>query len=126
MSQGQDNCPFCIDYGEAICSHEHCYGVYDANPVSPGHALVIARRHVASFLDLTPGEYQDMWAGLVVVTRVIRERFSPDGFNYGINDGQAAGQTIYHVHLHVIPRYRGDMGDPRGGVRHIIPGRGCY
>ena len=126
MSGIEGNCPFCAGGQEVIYGNGHCYAIYDANPVSLGHALVITRRHVASFMDLRPGEYQDMLEVLGEVLRIVRERFSPHGFNYGVNDGQVAGQTIFHVHLHVIPRYEGDVGDPRGGVRHVIPGRGFY
>ena len=126
MTQDRDKCPFCSNDGDIIYSNEHCYAIYDANPVSPGHALVITRRHVASFMDLTPGEHRDLLKGLEAVTSGVRETFSPDGFNYGVNDGPAAGQTIFHVHVHVIPRYQGDMDDPRGGVRHVIPERGHY
>jgi diadenosine tetraphosphate (Ap4A) HIT family hydrolase len=99
----------------------------DEYPVSRGHALIVPRRHVRSWFDATENER----AALLELVDRIRERLEasarkPDGYNIGINDGEAAGQTVWHLHIHLIPRYHGDVDDPRGGVRHVIPGRGNY
>ena len=100
--------------------------VRDAYPVTPGHTLIIPRRHVGSFFDLTPEERTGLLA-LVDETRAGLERcHQPQGYNIGINDGPAAGQTVPHLHIHLIPRYIGDQADPRGGVRWIIPDKADY
>lgn len=94
--------------------------------MSDGHAEVIPKRHVESFFDLSDEELAAIY-GLAKVTRdEIVEKHHPDAFNLGVNDGEAAGRTIHHVHLHLIPRYVGDVENPRGGIRHIIPGKGDY
>ena len=98
----------------------------DRYPVSEGHTLVIPTRHVATWFDATPAERMELWSAIDIVCEDLRSEFSPDGFNFGINSGKAAGQTVNHLHLHIIPRYDGDMDDPRGGVRHVIPSRGNY
>ena len=99
---------------------------FDGFPVSPGHALIIPRRHVASFFDLTQDERQDMFNMVDDVKRILDDRFHPDGYNIGVNIGEAAGQSIFHVHLHLIPRYSGDVPNPRGGVRGVIPHKQSY
>ena len=99
---------------------------FDGFPVSPGHALIIPRRHVASFFDLTQEERQDMFNMVDEVKRILDDRFHPDGYNIGVNIGEAAGQSIFHVHLHLIPRYSGDVPNPRGGVRGVIPHKQSY
>lgn len=99
---------------------------FDGFPVSPGHALIIPRRHVASFFDLTQDERQDMFNMVDEVKRILDDRFHPDGYNIGVNIGEAAGQSIFHVHLHLIPRYSGDVPNPRGGVRGVIPHKQSY
>ena len=97
-------------------------GLWDAFPVSPGHALLIPRRHVATWFDASVEEQRDLTSAIDVARRAILERYTPDGFNIGVNVGEAGGQTVTHLHVHVIPRYRGDVADPRGGVRGVIPG----
>ncbi len=101
-------------------------GVWDAFPVTEGHLLIVPHRHVPSWGDLQPSEQAAMLDGVGRAQALITERFSPDGFNVGFNEGTAAGQTIPHFHIHVIPRRAGDMEDPRGGVRHVIPHKGNY
>jgi len=120
-------CPFCHLAPERIIfSNEHAVAFEDAYPVSPGHALAIPRRHVGSWFDLAPEERLaildliDRLRARLVETRV------PAAFNIGMNDGQAAGQTVPHVHMHLIPRYEGDRPDPRGGVRWIFPDKAVY
>lgn len=107
-------------------SNEFAFAFFDANPASPGHALVVPRRVVASWFQTTADEQAALLDLVSVVKRDLDARFHPDGYNVGFNDGEAAGQTIFHLHVHVIPRYRGDMADPRGGVRHAVAGRGYY
>ena len=98
----------------------------DSYPVSKGHALIIPRRHVASFFETTDEERLAMLKLLDEVKAALDKEFKPDGYNIGINGGAAAGQTVMHLHIHLIPRYAGDRADPRGGVRWIIPEKAAY
>jgi diadenosine tetraphosphate (Ap4A) HIT family hydrolase len=98
----------------------------DAFPVSPGHTLVVPRRHVGSYFDCTPDERAAIWKLVEEVRGQIVSERGPDGFNVGINVGAAAGQTVLHAHVHVVPRFAGDVADPRGGVRGVIPGKALY
>ena len=100
--------------------------VRDAFPVSPGHTLIIPKRHVGSFFILSSDERTDLMALLNSAKIGVEAEFKPDGYNIGINDGPLAGQTVPHLHIHLIPRYKGDMSDPRGGVRWIIPDKADY
>lgn len=100
--------------------------LWDSYPLNPGHVLVVPRRHVASWFEATAEEREEMLRLADEARRIVTERHAPDAFNLGLNDGPAAGQTVPHVHLHLIPRYAGDVGDPRGGVRWIIPERAAY
>ena len=120
-------CPFCVISGDRILeANEGAFVVFDAYPVSPGHSLVICRRHVADVFDLTAAEMGDVLQ-LVRSTRARIDRtLQPAGYNVGVNVGKDAGQTVMHVHIHVIPRYRGDSVDPTGGVRAVIPGMARY
>ena len=99
---------------------------YDGFPVSPGHALIIPRRHVASYFDLTRQEREAMTQMMLDVKLKLDERFHPDGYNVGINVGEYAGQSVFHCHMHLIPRYKGDVSNPKGGVRGVIPGKQLY
>ena len=98
----------------------------DIYPISKGHALVVPRRHVASIFKLTACEQAAVWELAGKVRKLLAERYRPAGFNIGLNDGTAAGQTVGHAHIHVIPRYTGDAPDPRGGVRWVLPKRARY
>ena len=98
----------------------------DGYPVSRGHSLIVPRRHVGSFGEVSLDEQSAMLAMLRRVRAMLDAKLRPDGYNIGINDGAAAGQTVMHVHMHVIPRYRGDRPDPRGGIRWIIPEKADY
>ena len=111
---------------EVICETATCVAFYDGYPVSPGHALIIPKRHVASYFDLTNHEREAMNVMLQFVKQKIDERFHPDGYNIGINVNEAAGQSVFHVHMHIIPRYKGDVPNPKGGVRGVIPGKQSY
>ena len=98
----------------------------DSFPISPGHTLVIPKKHVADYFELTFEEQNELWQLVNRCKVILQDRFHPDGFNIGINVGEMAGQSIFHVHIHLIPRYKGDVKNPKGGVRHIIPGKGYY
>ncbi len=109
-----------------IDHNDSFYSFYDPNPVSRGHALVIPKRHVNSLDNLTSEEQSAFFNILDHVKKVIDETYHPDGYNIGVNNGRAAGQTIMHLHIHVIPRYEGDVPNPTGGIRNVIPGKGDY
>lgn len=121
-------CPFCKveSEREIIASSSLSIAFFDGFPVSPGHALIIPRRHVASFFDLTKDEQQDMLKLMDCVKSILDEKYHPDGYNVGVNVGEATGQSIFHVHMHLIPRYKGDVSNPRGGVRGVIPSKQNY
>jgi len=109
-----------------VASNELAFAIRDRFPVSPGHTLIITRRLVADWFAATSAEHAALLELLHVVRKQLDDELHPDGFNVGFNLGVAAGQTIQHLHVHVIPRFHGDMDDPRGGVRHVIPSRGNY
>ena len=121
------SCPFCsLPASRVIGENEHALWMRDAYPVSPGHSLVVPKRHIASFFEATLPEREAILA-LVDEARACAEaELRPDGYNIGINDGAAAGQTVAHLHVHLIPRYAGDVPDPRGGLRWVIPGKADY
>lgn len=122
------NCPFCKAEStrEIIASSLLSIAFFDGFPVSPGHALIIPKRHVSSFFDLSQEERQDLLNLADSVKQIVEERYHPDGYNIGVNVGEAAGQSIFHVHMHLIPRYQGDVPNPRGGVRGVIPDKQNY
>lgn len=122
-----DHCPFCQpDPARIIFQTDEFIGLWDGFPVSPGHALVIPRRHISTWFEATRAEQVALLEGIDRARQEILRRYEPDGFNIGINVQAAAGQTIFHLHIHVIPRYSGDQPDPRGGVRNVIPHKGNY
>ncbi len=117
-----DNCKFCNRENiEIIAENELAIAFFDACPVSEGHALVIPKRHVETYFEATPEEHGAISQLVGAVKDMLDEELNPDGYNIGSNVGPAAGQTIFHFHVHIIPRYRGDVEDPRGGVRKVIP-----
>ena len=121
------SCPFCsLPTERIIYSSQHGVIIRDGFPISPGHTLIIPRRHVDSFFNLTAEEKLDLLGMLETAKAGVDEEFNPDSFNIGINDGPAAGQTVPHLHIHLIPRYTGDVSDPRGGVRWLIPAKADY
>ena len=124
----EKDCVFCrLDADRTIlASSSLAFAIYDKFPVNPGHTLIIPKRHTANYFDLSAEEQQALFALLNEVKQQLAENYSPDGFNVGINVGEAAGQTVGHVHIHLIPRYNGDIANPRGGVRGVIPGRREY
>ena len=120
-------CPFCVlEPGLIIAENALAVAIRDAYPVNPGHALVVTRRHVASWFDVSPEERITMMSLVDEIKRLLEAIDPPAGYNIGLNVGEAAGQTVAHVHVHVIPRYVGDVDDPSGGVRFVIPARGDY
>lgn len=120
-------CPFCtLPATRIVKENEYAMWVMDAFPVSPGHSLVIPKRHVGSFFEVTQEERDALLALLDEAREAVSSQYSPDGYNIGINDGPAAGQTVPHLHIHLIPRYKGDLPDPRGGVRWVIPTKADY
>ncbi|OYU31332.1 MAG: HIT family protein [Comamonadaceae bacterium PBBC2] len=120
-------CAFChLPESRVIDSCQYGLVVRDGFPISPGHTLIIPKRHIASFFETTPDERNELLTLLDRAKENLITEFSPDGFNIGINDGLSAGQTIPHLHIHLIPRYLGDLTDPRGGVRWIIPEKAKY
>lgn len=121
------NCPFCILPKERIImSNSLGLVIRDGYPISPGHTLVIPHRHVGSFFELDSDERDSLLALLEESKHRLDKEFKPNGYNIGINDGPSAGQTVPHLHIHLIPRYNGDQEDPRGGVRWIIPEKAKY
>ena len=120
-------CAFCtLPPARVIGENTFAIAIRDGYPVSPGHTLLIPKRHAGSFFDLSEQERSDLLALLDSAKRAIDIEFQPQGYNIGINEGLAAGQTVPHLHVHLIPRYAGDLPDPRGGVRWVIPDKAKY
>jgi diadenosine tetraphosphate (Ap4A) HIT family hydrolase len=135
MLENKD-CPLCADKdcthkdmiiedGRAI-ENELAYVLTDSNPVSLGHCLIIPRRHVAEFFEATKEEKIALFDLIDEMKRIIDKRHHPDGYNIGVNIGKAAGQSVPHIHIHMMPRYVGDIENPRGGVRGVIPSKQKY
>lgn len=121
------SCPFCnIEESFVVSQNSAAIAFRDAFPIAEGHTLVIPREHVASIFDLSASDQASLWQLVAKVRSALAEQLSPAGFNIGVNDGEAAGQTVPHAHLHIIPRYQDDVPDPRGGVRWIIPEKAVY
>lgn len=121
------SCPFCdVPPDRILLGNAHAIALRDAFPISPGHTLIVPLRHVGSFFDATADQRAALLALLDEAKRGLDAEFAPASYNIGINDGPAAGQTIPHLHIHLIPRYDGDCADPRGGVRWIVPGKADY
>ena len=121
----QKYCPFC-DKANYEREGDLAFTKTDSYPVSKGHTLVIPKRHISSYFECTDDERLELWSLVEQVKTLLDSVFEPDGFNIGINIGAAAGQTVPHMQIHVIPRYSGDMDDPRGGVRGVIPDKQKY
>ncbi|RQD82137.1 MAG: HIT family protein [Methanocalculus sp. MSAO_Arc2] len=120
-------CPFCDPaLSEIVLANDLAYARFDLYPVSPGHLLLIPFRHVASFFEATEAEQAALMSLVHDTRRLLDTRYVPDGYNIGVNIGPAAGQSVMHLHVHVIPRYAGDMEEPKGGVRGVIPGKRRY
>lgn len=120
-------CPFCDpEAGRIQMANAVAVAVRDGFPVAEGHTLVVPRRHVAGLFELPADEQAGLWRLVAEVRADLAARLTPDGFTVGVNDGAAAGQTVPHAHVHVIPRRAGDVPDPRGGVRWVVPDKAAY
>jgi diadenosine tetraphosphate (Ap4A) HIT family hydrolase len=115
-----------IKAADYLFESERFFLIYDKFPVSPGHILIISKELKQDFFDLSLQEHLELFSLVEKAKTIISKSFKPDGYNIGMNCGEAAGQTVMHFHCHVIPRYEGDMRDPRGGVRHCVEGKGYY
>ncbi len=121
------DCPFCHQGSlTTLFATDWSIAFFDTYPVSPGHTLIVPKRHVSSYFNLSLDEKEDLWYSADRAKEILDERYRPDGYNLGFNIGEAAGQSIFHVHLHVIPRYRGDTPHPKGGIRGVIPDKQNY
>ena len=125
MANPNDPCLFCTPRG-ITRRNELAYCARDTYPVSPGHSLIMPFRHCASFFDLTDEEVAACMDLLAHERMALDDEFNPDGYNIGVNVSEAAGQGIFHVHIHLIPRYAGDSVRPQGGVRQILPEKAHY
>lgn len=126
MKLAKDSPFFPVAADRVILEGANCLAFFDRYPVSQGHALVVPDRPVLSLYELDEHMQAEIWDTVRRVREILEERFNPAGFNIGVNDGRAAGQTVPHAHVHVIPRYAGDVFDPRGGIRWVIPERARY
>lgn len=118
-------CPFC-DGRDVEIENELAYVLYDTYPVSPGHCLIVPNRHIAEYFEATAQEKLALWTLVDEMKLVIDQKYKPDGYNIGVNVGVTAGQSVPHIHVHLIPRYKGDMVNPKGGVRGVIPHKQKY
>ena len=122
-----DECIFCRDGNDRrILENEYAFAVFDSYPVSKGHMLIVPRRHFQSYFDCTPEERDAVWTLVGEAKLHLDELYEPGGYNVGINVGATAGQSVMHLHVHLMPRYAGDVPDPRGGVRGVIPEKQKY
>ena len=114
-------CIFCSpDANVVVLQNEYAYCRFDDYPVTPGHLLIIPFRHVSSFFAITEEEHAAMWNLVRLGKKYLDEVFQPEGYNIGINDGVVAGQTVKHLHIHLIPRYPGDINDPKEWVHRVL------
>ena len=121
------SCPFCnVADNDVVLKGDLCFAIYDRFPVNKGHILIIPHRHFSDYFDATPEEKREIISLIDEAKKLIEEKYNPDGFNIGINVGKYAGQTVMHMHVHLIPRYKGDIDDPTGGVRGVIPRKRKY
>ena len=118
-------CPFC-ETKERVLENDRAFALYDKYPVNQGHLLIITKRHVASYFDITHAEKKALDDLIIKGKEMLEEKYNPVGYNIGLNEGKSAGQTIEHLHVHLIPRYEGDIEDPTGGVRGVIPDKRIY
>ena len=123
----ETQCPFCaLDPARVVISDLEVIAVSDGYPVTEGHTLVIPRRHVTTLFQLPPEEQANIWVFVSRVRNFLAAKLNVENFNVGVNDGTLAGQTVPHAHIHIIPRREGDVPDPRGGVRWVIPRKAAY
>ena len=123
----QSTSPFlAIEPSAWVASNALAFAIPDQYPVSPGHTLIVPRRLVQTWFEASREEQSALFDLVGVVKSALDKELRPDGYNVGFNVGEAAGQTVMHLHVHLIPRFRGDVVDPRGGIRHVIPARGNW
>lgn len=124
------NCLFCDwknkEANRLITQSANFYARYDKFPANPGHCEIIPKKHLQSFFSLNQKQITECYRLIKKVKKLIDKKFKPHSYNIGVNEGEAAGRTIHHLHIHLIPRYTGDVKNPRGGVRNVIPGKGNY
>ena len=119
------DCVFCKKY-DLVHQGKLVFISQDRYPASPGHMLIVPDRHVPDYFDCRPDEITELWQMVHVAKQLVEKNHQPDSYNIGINVSKAAGQSVPHTHIHLIPRYQGDVDDPRGGVRSVIPARRTY
>lgn len=122
----RSDCIFCLPDREIIWEDKYFIAIYDKYPVSKGHVLLVPREHIPSLFDLPLKTFISSFLALHSIKTILDKLHNPDGYNIGMNLGKAAGQTIDHLHIHIIPRYEKDIEDPTGGVRFVIPHKGNY
>ncbi len=115
-----------VESDRILFKNQFFFIIKDGFPVSPGHLLIISNLLKTDYFELTKEEKDNLNDVILVAKEIIEQEYKPDGYNIGLNCGSSAGQTVFHFHCHVIPRYIGDMDNPRGGVRHCIEGKGNY
>lgn len=121
------DCIFCnIEKERIVKENETAFAIYDGFPVSMGHMLIIPKRHIQDYFESKSSDREGLWRLVDDCKKYLDEKFKPDGYNVGINCGLAAGQSVMHLHIHIIPRYIGDMENPKGGVRGVIPNKRIY
>jgi len=121
------NCIFCnIEIERIITENELAFAIYDSFPVSKGHMLLIPKKHINNYFEADEHTKLQLWKLVDECKKMADKKFAPQGYNIGINCGEAAGQTVMHLHIHLIPRYTGDIENPRGGVRGVIPDKRIY
>jgi len=121
------SCIFCnIEKERIITENEFAFAIYDSFPVSQGHILVIPKKHINNYFEADSQTKDELWKLIDECKEIVDKKFNPAGYNIGINCGEAAGQTVMHLHIHLIPRYKGDIENPRGGVRGVIPDKRIY
>jgi diadenosine tetraphosphate (Ap4A) HIT family hydrolase len=121
------NCIFCnIQKERIVLENDLGYAIYDGFPVNPGHLLIIPKRHFSNFFESTDTERISLFNLVDDAKKILDQKFHPNGYNVGINIGEAAGQSVMHLHIHLIPRYFGDVEKPKGGVRGVIPSKQRY
>jgi diadenosine tetraphosphate (Ap4A) HIT family hydrolase len=122
-----ENCIFCKKNNEkSLYTGDNFYLIYDSYPVNKGHILIISKKHKMDYFTLNSAEKKELNQLIIKAREIIEKDNTPSGYNIGMNCGEDAGQTVMHFHCHLIPRYHGDMKDPRGGIRHCVEGKGYY
>jgi len=123
----KENCPFCyISEENMVLKNDYAFAIFDKYPVNKGHMLIIPFRHFPNYFEATKEEKLAFIDLLDKAKEFLDREYKPDGYNIGVNVGKYAGQTVFHVHIHLIPRYKGDVDDPTGGVRGVIPDKRKY